>query len=256
MPEKLCLQWDDFKDNVAAAFGKHRGDTDFADVTLVCQDGQEVEAHRVILAASSPFFEGILRRNKKQAHPLIFMRGVSLEELEPIVDFLYFGETNICQEDLESFLRIAGDLQIMGLVPIGSGESGKDKTSKISKPLSSKSNTDQQIKEESNQFKPPETSQADFDNECDKTLGGAEKVSRYFSEDLKQLLEKSNSMIEKTPRKMPNGKAMSICKVCGKEGENGNIKQHIEQNHLEGVSIPCHQCETTFRKIKSNLTHK
>ena len=239
MPEKLCLQWDDFKDNVATAFGKHRGDSDFADVTLVCQDGQEVEAHRVILAASSPFFEGILRRNKKQAHPLIFMRGVSLEELEPIVDFLYFGETNICQEDLDSFLRIAGELRIMGLT----GESGKDETSTISKPLSIQTDPDQKIKEESNQLKP----QAGFDKDCNKTSGGAEKVSRYSSEDLKQLLEKSNSMIEKTPRKMPNGKAMSICKVCGKEGENGNIKQHIEQNHLEGVSIPCHQCETTFR---------
>ena len=110
MSEKLCLQWDDFKDNTVAAFGRNRGDEDFADVTLVCEDGQEVGAHRVILAASSPFFDGILRRNKKHPHPLIYMRGVSFEELLPIVDFLYFGVTNVCQEDLDSFLRIAGEL--------------------------------------------------------------------------------------------------------------------------------------------------
>ena len=246
MSEKLCLQWGDFKDNVVSAFGRNRGDEDFADVTLVSEDGQEVGAHRVILAASSPFFDSILRRNKNHAHPMIFMRGVRLQELLQIVDFLYFGLTNVCQEDLDSFLRIAGELQVMGL----SDESGKYETSTIPIPIEIKSNPDQKIKKESNQPKPPEKSKATFYNEFDeKSDAGAdaETFSRHSSGDMKELIEKSNSMIEKTSRKMPNGKAMSICKVCGKEGENGNIKQHIEQNHLEGLSIPCHHCNTTFR---------
>ena len=239
MPEKLCLQWNDFKDNAVAAFGKQRGDSDFADVTLVCEDGQEVGAHKIILAASSPFFDGILRRNK-HPRPLIFFRGVSLEELLPVVDFLYFGETNICQEDLDSFLRIAGELQVMGL----SDESGKNETD--TPPRSIKSNPDQKIKEESNQLKPSDTSQASFVDECNET-GDSKAVFSHSAGEFKELLEKSNSMIEKTLRKMPNGKLRSICKVCGKEGENGNIKQHIEQNHLEGVAIPCQRCNITFR---------
>ena len=49
--EKLCLQWNDFKQNINAAFGDLRGDKDFTDVTLACEDGQQVEAHKVILAA-------------------------------------------------------------------------------------------------------------------------------------------------------------------------------------------------------------
>ena len=32
------------------AFGNLREDYDFADVTLACEDGQQVEAHKVILA--------------------------------------------------------------------------------------------------------------------------------------------------------------------------------------------------------------
>ena len=55
MSEKLCLQWNDFKDNVNSAFVNLREDKDFSDVTLACEDGQQVEAHKVILAASSPF---------------------------------------------------------------------------------------------------------------------------------------------------------------------------------------------------------
>ena len=59
--DKLCLQWSDFKQNISASFGDLRGDKEFTDVTLVCEDGQQVEAHKVILAASSPFLKELLR---------------------------------------------------------------------------------------------------------------------------------------------------------------------------------------------------
>ena len=66
MSEKLCLQWNDFQENIKGAFGNFREDENFNDVTLVCEDGQHVEAHKVVLAASSPFFQKLLGRNK---HP-------------------------------------------------------------------------------------------------------------------------------------------------------------------------------------------
>jgi len=59
MSEKLCLKWNDFQENVNAAFGNLREDNEFADVTLASEDGQQIEAHKVILAASSPFFQNL-----------------------------------------------------------------------------------------------------------------------------------------------------------------------------------------------------
>ena len=59
--EKLCLQWNDFKDNVSSAFGDLRQDKEFTDVTLICEDGQQVEAHKVVLVASSPVFLNIFK---------------------------------------------------------------------------------------------------------------------------------------------------------------------------------------------------
>ena len=100
MSEKLCLNWNDFQENVNVAFGSLRGDHDFADVTLVCEDGQQIEAHKVILAASSPFFFDLLKRNK-HPHPLIYMRGVKYELLVAMVDFLYLGEANVIQDHLD-----------------------------------------------------------------------------------------------------------------------------------------------------------
>ena len=63
MSEKLCVQWNDFKENVFTSFSSLRGGNDFTDVTLACEDGQQVEAHKVILATSSPFFDNLLKRN-------------------------------------------------------------------------------------------------------------------------------------------------------------------------------------------------
>ena len=114
MSEKLCLQWNDFLDNVKSSFGNLREDNDFADVTLACEDGQQVEAHKVILASSSPLFRKLLGRNK-HPHPLIYIRGMKSDDLLAMVDFLYRGEANIFQENLDSFLAIAEELQLKGL---------------------------------------------------------------------------------------------------------------------------------------------
>ena len=104
--EKLCLQWNDFKENVTTSLKELREDKDFTDVTLVCEDGKQVEAHKAILVASSPFFMDILKKNK-HPHPLIYMRGLTSNILLSIIDFLYLGEANVLQDNLKSFLALA-----------------------------------------------------------------------------------------------------------------------------------------------------
>merc|ERR1711978_785910 len=98
--ERLCLKWNDFQENLNSAFGVLRNDQDFADVTLVCEDGTQIMTHKVILASSSPFFMEMLKKNK-HPHPLIFMRGLKAEDLVPMVDFLCFGVANVNQESLD-----------------------------------------------------------------------------------------------------------------------------------------------------------
>ena len=86
-------------------------------MTLACEDGEQVEAHKVILAASSPFFQKLLQRNN-HPHPLVFMKGVNARELAGIVDFLYYGEANVGEESLDAFLKLADELQLKGLTDI------------------------------------------------------------------------------------------------------------------------------------------
>ena len=114
MSEKLCLKWNEFQDNISKTFGNLRRDTDFSDVTLVCEDGEQIEARKVILSSSSGFFQKLLARIK-HPHPLIYLRGVKSDDLLAIIDFLYFGEAKVYQENLDTFLCLAKEVQLEGL---------------------------------------------------------------------------------------------------------------------------------------------
>ena len=49
--------------------------------------------------------------------------------------------------------------------------------------------------------------------------------------------------------------AAYVCKVCGKEGLGGDIRRHVETNHLEGILIPCKFCEQTFKSRRAFTQH-
>ena len=253
MSEKLCLQWNDFKENVTGAFGSLREDNDFADVTLACEDGNQLEAHKVILASSSPFFQNILTRNK-HPHPMIYMRGVKSEDLVAIIDFLYYGEANVYQENLDSFLVIAEELQLKGLMGRAQNDEVKQKeTPKMRKVPVYRNESDFPTHSAELSRANNENQIADTEYETDV---GTMALTSNLSEDWSELDNKSKSLMVKTANKNVGGKPLYKCTLCGKEAIIGNLKNHIEANHLEGISVPCNLCEKTFRSRASLAVHK
>jgi len=111
---KYCLKWENFRLNTASSFKELRGDTDFSDVTLACED-RSLTAHRVVLAAGSLYFRRVLRK-LVHPHPLVYMRGVRAASLEALLDFLYLGEASLGEEvELNTFLALARELEVKGL---------------------------------------------------------------------------------------------------------------------------------------------
>ena len=252
MSEKLCLKWNDFQENLNSAFGALRNDQDFSDVTLACEDGTQVETHKVILASSSPFFMGILKRNK-HPHPLIYMRGVNADELTAIIDFLYFGEANVSQESLGAFLALAEELKLKGLT--GSAECNDEEYMTKAPPENTVPQKRQHAESALNLPNPLK-----IINPGAKTESSLMTLDTLVSTDKQQLDEEIKSMMEMSENMLTQGnqtRRARKCKVCGKEGDMANIKTHIESNHIvSNVTHSCDICGKISRSRNGLRLHK
>ena len=254
------MQWDDFQNIVSSAFGDLKDDPDLTDVTLVCEDGKQVEAHKVVLASTSPFFMDLLKRNR-HPHPLIYMRGIKSDVLMAMVEFFYKGEANVFQENLDTFLALADEMRLKGL-----------------------SRTDEQQETEGHPqidrnlkriFESPMLVQPTHKKETDKGKETKQQHSpKIFSEtavalndsvevgNLEMLDEQIRSMMEKGEKKIShnvkgNNQGYSrICKVCGEEGVMNVIKAHIEAKHITGITHTCDICGKSSKTKNSLVVHK
>ena len=115
MSEKFCLKWNDFHSNIGKSFKSLRYDDDLFDVTLVRDDHSQVSAHKLVLSACSEYFKNIFKNNK-HSHPLLSLEGVSSNDLNNVLDYIYNGETQIFQDNLDRFLDVAQRFKLEGLI--------------------------------------------------------------------------------------------------------------------------------------------
>ena len=116
MAEKFCLKWNDFSSNVSKSFGVLRTADYLHDVTLVSEDRKQVAAHRLVLAACSEYFRDIFRSTSQHAHPLLCLDGITAGDLSNILDYIYNGEIQIYQDNLDRFLTVAQKFRLEGLL--------------------------------------------------------------------------------------------------------------------------------------------
>ena len=229
--EKFLVQWSNFKDNSTRTFLELREVSDFSDVTLACEGNHKIEAHKVILAGSSPILKDILK-NTNQYNPLVYMRGVPAKDLVSIVDFIYHGEVSILQEDLNNFLALGEELQLKGITGMTQVMSHHDTPNK------SEPNINRQNKIKKSKIKSVEEFQ-DYKPEISFKQHLDESKNYVVPENIDD--SDLDSMIVSMIRR--NG-GIWQCKVCGKTAQKNrkNIMAHVEAMHMEGKHHPCNQC--------------
>ena len=243
MSEKFCLKWNDFESNVSKSFGLLRNEEYLHDVTLVCDDNSQVSAHKLVLSACSEYFKTIFRNNSHPG-PLICLEGVSSPELRNILDYMYNGEANIFQENLDSFLSLAQRLKILGLLQNGD----------LQEDLKAEQNaTDEETLPMVNNSQDSINISADNSN-----IEGQRNIERKVSlinGDQKEINIKVDEHIETCADRSLK------CLICGKlananksGSERQAMRSHVE-THLEGISYPCTFCEKTFRSRNALNSH-
>ena len=239
--EKLCLKWNDFQNIVQTSFAELRSDTDFTDVTLACED-QSIKAHKVILSACSPFFKKLLK-TYPHPQPLIYMRGMKSTDLAAIVDFIYLGEANVFQDQLEGFLALAEELQLKGL-------DGREDENVSEYLKESSSHTERPKLNQKPNISENKISNVKYrgDDSFERTVMTYHQRTKTSSIIEPGTMARIESMIEK------HADGYS-CNNCGYTSKNpGHLREHVEK-HIEGLEYPCNSCNKIMRSSHSFRDH-
>lgn len=91
-----------------------RMDKCFCDVVLSTEDGEEFNAHRLVLASVSAYFRAMFLTDMKESHETnITIRGVDSSALKSLIDFAYTSSLRITFSNVHSLLSAASLLQFL-----------------------------------------------------------------------------------------------------------------------------------------------
>ncbi|XP_011343731.1 longitudinals lacking protein isoform X5 [Ooceraea biroi] len=121
--QQFCLRWNNHQSTLIQNFDTLLESGTLVDCTLAAE-GKYLKAHKVVLSACSPYFEGLLSEHYDK-HPVFILKDVKFKELKAMMDYMYRGEVNISQDQLAALLKAAESLQIKGLSDSKTGGSSK-----------------------------------------------------------------------------------------------------------------------------------
>merc|ERR1712243_125651 len=236
--EKFCLKWNDFQVNMSKSINVFKQDKAFVDVTLVSDEGKHIQAHRVILSMASEFFNDSLKK-MNHSSPMIFLPGFNAQILSSIVDYVYDGEVQLFQEDLDCFLDAAQKLKINGL---------------LSSPVQDEINEDSVIT--NNSFKRENDDNEHVIRDNNSTISEKTATRTIYSRDKTVALtdsEDAKNAVNELILKCFDGWK---CKECGKTcTTKSQIGLHVEI-HIQGLSYSCKICNETYNNRMLLAQHK
>ena len=246
MSEKFSLKWNDYQSNWNKALNELRKDTEFSDVTLISDDKVKFSAHKILLSSCSNLFKFILKGNV-ETKSLMYLNGINSSDLGFILDYIYHGEVNIYQEQLESFLESAQKLEIEGL--LGGTEDNHEN-------LKEGQNEHQESAEEhigqENYAHNEEKSLATMDLKVNKRRRPYTRAQKDVgSLATEEIDNKMRELYEKTDE----GWRCLVCDHTNKDSISSGIRRHVEA-HMDGLVFACNFCKKEFSSRNKLKNHK
>ena len=214
-------------------------DSELSDVTLVCNDGSQVKAHKTVLALSSPLLRDILTKSKRH-DPILLLPNVGAQELENILKLIYLGEVSLSSTELDSFLSAAQYLKLSLLQPDNvSQQFQPEKQTTSSKGSDCQRNqnldSDTSVLDKTGYVKTEDT---DFDGKSGRNGLNCSTDSHETSE-----IQLDSPLLQNKCKQI---NTRNICNECGKEFEAFNhLWVHIQADH-QGMHHRCKICRKTY----------
>ena len=257
--EKFSLKWKDYQSNWCQSLSRLRNDTDMSDVTLITDDMVKISAHKILLSSCSNVFNYILK-DHNQSNLLLYLSGISSVSLGFILDYIYHGEVNLYQEQLDGFLDSAQKLEISGLLSESQGN--EDEPESVFDDIKDTNDIfeyeDQKNRQENHWVGINDESPARPRSQVQHTRNIPNNVPNCDVTGMssEEIGDKIKTMYQKI-----NG--VWTCNVCGRTSYNKStdMRLHVE-THLDGLCYTCTQCNQDFRlksllkKHKQKTNHK
>ena len=265
--EKLSINWEDFITTSTERFRPLISESKFSDVTLVCGDGQRIAGHQVILATGCTFFKNLLE-GETNPKPLIFLRGVEADLLQPLLDFLYTGKAQVTEELLANFVTLAEEFGVEGLAnnfnftqnESRAEESESEKTDWFDVEDQNTSASQEVVKKEIHpkniDFSCNVCSKRFDDNRTLKKHTKSHKQSQGTISDSGGIYIIPPASVEKiiVPKKDENG--FHKCNYCERKiSDHSNFRKHVRADHLM-IILKCNQCDYSSRNASNLSVHK
>ncbi|KAG8222700.1 hypothetical protein J437_LFUL002757 [Ladona fulva] len=121
------LRWNNHSNNMLQVFLEQLANEKLVDVTLSCE-GKFLRVHKIVLSACSPYFQELFDVHKEQS-PVVILNHIKFEDLRSVVNFMYCGEIEVAESQMEGVLAVAEALQVKGLSDVrDSYECGQKKS--------------------------------------------------------------------------------------------------------------------------------
>lgn len=256
--DKYSLKWNDFQSTVTGSFASLRQEKDFFDVTLVSDDQVKIPAHKLILSASSSFFKNLLKGND-HSHPMIYLNGVDSWTLDLMVGYVYSGEVQLLQDQLDTFMEVAQKMKIQGLITDESGkppaQPSDNKSSKTTLNESIDDLWNQEVQNDSKALIDPQNIK-----EEKKRRGRPVGWKKSQSEGTVAIVDTGNGELESKMEEIlaaREGKSGPLtCTICFQVQRAPSLMRRHLEVHFDGLNYSCNLCVKTFRSGNVLRTHK
>ena len=214
---------------------------------MISDDKVKFSAHRFLLSSCSNLFKFILKGNI-QTNPLLYLSGVNSHSLGFILDYIYHGEVNIYQNQLDSFLESAQKLEIEGL--LGGTE---DNNEKMNEEKYMHPEPEEHIENEQYEEKSLVTMDIKVNKKsrpCDRGDKDVTKID-VGTLDTGEIDKKMWELYEMTDE----GWRCLVCEHTSKGPKSSDVRKHVEI-HMDGLVFTCNLCSKEFRSRNILKHHK
>ena len=143
----MNIQNTEYNELIKTSFQGFHNNPRFSDVTMITDDFEAIQGHKLILSQASPLLDKLMMFN----NPLVYLRGVKSEVFKTILEYVYTGSVSLKEDQVNTFITVSQELEIRGMSKVDCPELPSKSKAQPNESKESKTVTDElkHLKEQS-----------------------------------------------------------------------------------------------------------